>query len=239
MLYWLLQADDAHPALSRGEPPPGLLTGEERSHFDQFSSFARRRDWLLGRWTAKRLLQQVAGQDAGYEVPLRDIAIDTAPDGAPLTAFRQPLTGAAYSLSLSHSHGYALCAVVEGHDRPLGVDLEWVTPRDDDFATAFLSPEEQRSIGSQLPPTHHLRHLHVNALWSAKEAVVKALRPSKRPRLTAIQCQIPPLTAEPQTWIPFRIAYPAHLASAKNPPALNGWWQTLGGFVLTVVTPAE
>jgi 4'-phosphopantetheinyl transferase len=239
MLYWLLQSEDAHPALSRGEPPPALLSDEEASRLAQFSSLSRRRDWLLGRWTAKRLLQQVAAQHAGYDVSLPEIAVDTASDGAPVTTFRQPITGAAYSLSLSHSHGYALCAVVEGHERPVGADLEWVTPRDDDFAAAFLSPEEQKLIGSRLPPTHHLRHLHVNAIWSAKEAVIKALRPRKRPRLTRIQCHIPPLTAEPQTWVPFPVAYPSGLASATNPPQLHGWWQTLGGFVLTMVTPAE
>lgn len=239
MLYWLLQSQDAHPALPRGEAPPALLSDKERSQLDQFSSLTRRRDWLLGRWTAKHLLQQVTAQHAGFDVALSDIAIDTAPDGAPLTAFRQPLTGAAYSVSLSHSHGYALCAVVEGRDRSLGVDLEWITPRDDDFANAFLSPEERRLIGSRLPRTHHLRHLHVNALWSAKEAAIKALRPRERPCLSSIQCHIPPLTAEPQNWVPFPIAYPSRLATAKNPPQLNGWWQTFGGFVLALAAPAE
>ena len=59
MLHWLLQTVDDHPSLARGIPPRGVLNAEEQGRFAALPTEKRRRDWLLGRWTAKRLVQQV------------------------------------------------------------------------------------------------------------------------------------------------------------------------------------
>ena len=235
MFYWLLQSEEAHPALARGDPPSGLLSPIETAELTKFTCEARRRDWLLGRWTAKRLLQQIAEQHCGYQVPLNSIIIATDRDGAPLTSFRQPLTGKAFSLSISHSQGYALCGVIARPETPLGVDLEWVVPHDSDFAKAFLSLTEQKLIDEAV---ERLVDLHVNALWSAKESVVKALRAVGRMDLRTIHCQLKPVLHEPQTWTPFSIDYPRVATPQNSSRRLTGWWQTVGGFVLTLVKPA-
>lgn len=236
MLYWLLQSQDAHPSIPRGQAPGKLLTPEERHELAQYTSMVRRRDWLLGRWTAKRLLQQISAQQDGCDVPLSEIAIRTASDGAPVTDFRQPPGGKPFSISLSHSDGYALCGALPGNDVPLGVDLEWVTPHDRALTESYLSPEEEELLD---PRVQRLYHLHLNAMWSAKEATFKALRPRERIDLRRIHCLIPPVSVEPQAWIPFRIHFPQDLAARHAAERLTGWWQTLGGFVLTMVTPVD
>lgn len=236
MVYWLLQSQDAHPSIPRGQAPGELLTPDERHELAQYTSLARRRDWLLGRWTAKHLLQQIAAQQNGCDIPLPAIGIRPAADGAPVTDFRQPLNGKPFSISLSHSDGYALCAALPGRDVPLGVDLEWIVPHDTGFAESYLSPEENKLVDPRL---RRLYHLHLNAIWSAKEATLKALRPRARIDLRRLHCLIQPIFVEPQTWIPFQIRFPEELAAQHVAEHLAGWWQTLGGFVLTIVAPVD
>jgi hypothetical protein len=61
-------------------------------------------------------------------------------------------------------------ALVAWFDRPVGVDLERIDPLQDGFAESICTPEERRALGDELsdPET-------VASLWSAKEALAKAL----------------------------------------------------------------
>ncbi|HZD11356.1 MAG TPA: 4'-phosphopantetheinyl transferase superfamily protein [Candidatus Binatia bacterium] len=233
MLYWLLQSLEAHPALAFGEAPECLLAPEEEEELRRFTMQARRRDWLLGRWTAKRLLQQVAQQHCGFPVPLHDIVVRSAENGAPCTDFREPLTGRQFSLSISHSQGYALCAVVEGQKAFLGADLEEVVSQPEGFVERFFNHEERELIDDRID---RLRDVQVTAIWGAKEAAYKAVRSSVRFEPLAISCLVQPVAAEPQDWIPFPIVCHAEILPDRALPTLTGWWQALGVFVLTVAT---
>ena len=65
MIHWLLQSTDAHPDLARGHPPVGLLCKLEHARLSNLTIDKRRREWLLGRWTAKQLLQAYLEQETG------------------------------------------------------------------------------------------------------------------------------------------------------------------------------
>lgn len=232
MLFWLLQSLSAHPNLAQGEAPKGLLAPEELEEFRHFTSQARRCDWLLGRWTAKRLLQQVVQQHCGYDVPLDHIVIQTAHGGAPVTGFREPFTARPFSLSISHSQGYALCAVVEGQDVAVGVDLEAIEPRTEDFVEAFFTPEERALLSNE-----RLHDMQVTAIWSAKEAALKAVRLGMRAGPQHVSCLVQPVAVRPQDWTPYRIVWQLQDRPSPSLPKLAGWWQALGAFVLTLATP--
>ncbi len=233
MLYWLLQSQSAHPDLPLGQAPAELLTPQEQVQLDQFTSQQRRRDWLLGRWTAKRLLRKVIAHRFGLQAPLCAITIHTKPNGAPFPEVYLPLEDRGFNLSLSHKEGYALCAVVEGRHTPVGADLEWIEPRDENFVRDFSSCAEQALLTSRAP---RLRDLQVTALWSAKEAALKATGQGLRIEPRDVSCLIEPVAAEPQNWIPFKIDWNPKLSVAASLPQLTGWWHVLGRFVLTVVT---
>lgn len=232
MPHWLLQSLAANPDLADGQPPPGILATLEREELAHFTSLQRRCDWLLGRWTAKRLLQQIVQEQCAFEPPADSIIITTAADGAPTTSFRAPCSGAHYSLSLSHSHGYALCAVVEGNDTPIGVDLEAIEPRDEHFTTAFFNEDEQRLL------PQHMRDLHITAIWSAKEATLKAVRIGLRADPRQVSCLLQPVAAPPQDWIPFQIRWRDKRPSESGFQELKGWWHVLGDLVLALATTA-
>ena len=233
MLYWLLQSQSAHPDLAQGVAPDGLLAPEEVTALERFTS-DRRRDWLLGRWTAKRLLQQVVEQQCGFDVPLDTIVILTAGNDAPFTDFREPCTGRQFSLSISHSQDYALCAVIEGRNARVGADLEWVEPRGKGFVDEFFTDEERELVYRRVQRLHDL---HVTSIWSAKESVLKAAGVGMRVDPRSVSCLVQPVTAEPQDWIPFEVVWRDGQLAGGSRPELTGWWQALGGFVLSLATP--
>ena len=231
MIYWLLQSQTAQPDLARNEVPPGLLAPSEARRLQAMTSPERRRDWLLGRWTAKRLLQQVMEKEDGVDLPLDGLIIEMSRNGAPRATFRPPWTGRDFAISLSHSHGVALCAVSGDADVALGVDLEWIEPRSTRFVGDFLTGTEAAHLGESSRATH------VSALWSAKEAVLKALGLGFHVDAKAVTCHIETPAARPDAWLPFAVTlHPEHLPSAESLPTLRGWWQVSGGFVLTLVT---
>ena len=227
---WLLQTAAGQPALRQGVAPAGLLGPDERALFDALRTDKGRHDWLLGRWTAKRLVQAVA-QRAGRVVPLDRIAIGNRASGEPTATLRDdPRT--ALTLSLSHSHGFALCAVLPAADRPLGIDLERVTPRPAGFLADYATPAEQALVAGT--PAER-RDLHVTAIWSAKEAVLKALHKGLSVDTRAVSCLIDLAGREPFEWQPFAVKLdPERLPQA--PAALRGWWRVAGPFVMTLAT---
>lgn len=147
MFYWLVQSQDAHPDLAQGIPPDGLLNAVEQARFVTLKTEKRRRDWLLGRWTAKRLLQGVVCETGGECFPLNEFTVDNDADGAPTINYQLPITNFRFELSISHSHGYAFCAVAE---RPIGADIEWIEPRSDEFIADYFTEAERAFVAHQV-----------------------------------------------------------------------------------------
>jgi 4'-phosphopantetheinyl transferase len=238
MIRWLIQSVVDHPDLAAGRPPAGLLTQAESTQFGSLLSPQRRRDWLLGRWTAKRLIQTHIAATHGFCPPLGSFAIEQEPSGAPYAAeshthfapCRMP-----FALSISHSHGYAFCALC-AHDTGqarLGVDIELVEPRTEEFAQEFFTAREQMntSVGVLLVGTRsevvmpsYERDLLMTATWSAKEAVLKATHVGLRIDPRSIECL--PRPGCPRHWTPLQVKLATKLQPEEVGP-LRVWWRVL------------
>jgi hypothetical protein len=98
-------------------------------------------------------------------------------DWASSRALRQALSedaGSGWHSSVSHSRGYAAVARSSG-DGSIGVDVEWLTPRDFlGMARTAFAPEEAREL-ELLRDTAQLRAKFYE-YWTLKEAFAKALR---------------------------------------------------------------
>ncbi len=142
------------------------LSRNERTRLNQFRFEKRRRDWLLGRWTAKQALLHLEGMPAS-DIGRLEIASTVA--GAP----RPFLDGVRLDtgLSLSHSHARALC-VVSHEVRELGCDLELVEARRPSFVETFFTGAELGLVEAADP---EFRDTLVTMIWSAKESTLKAL----------------------------------------------------------------
>lgn len=243
MIHWLIQSHSAHSGLAQGMPPVGLLSDVEWERWEHLTTEKRKRDWLCGRWTAKLLLQNLYREKTGHTIPLDSFSIINNMDGVPLVTGHWSLaTG--YSLSISHSHGYALCAVIEHPHCPIGADMEKIVERVDGFVEDYFTVEEQKRVAGcvlrqeEIPTPYATRNTLINAIWSAKEAVLKALHLGLSVDSRAVECLIEPFVEPPHDWIPFTI----HCDDARLPhpaPPLTGWWRVQDTFVLTVAVEAN
>jgi len=215
-VYWLEQREgDLPPQQDWLSPGEGLVL--DSLHFPK-----RRTDWLLGRWTAKKALAICFGI-RHQPAQLARIEIRAAPTGAP-EAFLADRT-IATNISLSHSSGRAMCAVVLC-ETTLGCDLEKVEPRSDAFVEDYFTSEEQATVRSA--PSAD-RGLVSTLIWSAKESALKALRTGLRVDTRSVTVSVNDASALGLPgWRQLQVRY----AEDQN---LEGWWQAADGFVRTVV----
>lgn len=181
MIYWhLCPGRECAPGR---EVAPDFLSLSERRTYDRLRFPKRRSEWLLGRWTAKQLLRR--SLDGYQELALTAISVEADPDGAPYLSVegegRLPA-----SLSISHRGGRAVCALSPALSPAIGVDLEQVEPRSKAFVEDFLTSAEAARVWA-VPPER--RDTLVTAIWSAKEAVLKALREGLRIDTRAVEVQ--------------------------------------------------
>ena len=195
----------------------GWLTPNERARLEAFRFEKRRRDWLLGRWTAKQALLRVAGlpgKDA------RRIEIATARDGAP-----QPfLDGRPFrvALSISHSNGRALCAVA-AEGAPIGCDIERIETRRPEFADTFFTTNERDRIAAARADDHDLL---VTLTWCAKESVLKAIRTGLRKDTCDVE-----VVADVGQGID---SWNGLMADTVDAGTFGGWWRTDNDFVICI-----
>lgn len=205
----------------RGDVPDELdwLAPDERDRIEAFRFAPRRGDFLLGRWTAKRLLAALL-PGAG----LAAIAIRAAADGAPEAV----LDGAPlpFCVSLSHRAGRALAAVGDA-GAALGADLELVEPRSALLVADFFTAGEAAAVAA-CPPGG--RNRAIALIWSAKESALKARRTGLRedPRHVRVEADGIAAAADADGgWRALRIA-------VDGAPGLAGWWRDDAGYVLTI-----
>ncbi len=216
MIDWLMQSCDDLPV------DIGWLCAEERFRYLSFANEKRRRDWLLGRWTAKQLLRGVVGD----QYSLTEIAVLSELDGAPLVCIEglpSPV------LSISHSRGHSFCAMVQD-GAALGADLEWIEPRVPGFVEDYFTEDEQALVQDAPLP-----EILITAIWSAKEAALKALRLGLTVDTRAVSCRIEPGT--PHDWTPFPLEL--DVERLKRAADWIGWWRITEGFVLTMVSEPQ
>lgn len=208
------------------EPPEVFLSAAELEKYHAFRFEKRRNDWLLGRWTAKRLLQAVILQRTQQMVLRNAVDIYNDADGVPLASVDLQPSG--WNLSISHSNDYALCAVC---DRDIGADLESIAPREPYLVKDYFTVNEQARVNASLPAQ---REMVVTAIWSAKEAALKAIHKGLSLDTRTVEISLAPFEHTPTRWTPFEIQF-----DLENAKTLNGWWRVQEGFVLTLAAEAQ
>jgi 4'-phosphopantetheinyl transferase len=209
------------------------LSVTEQARYARLKIEKRRRDWLLGRWTAKHLLQTYLSQPSHEVVPLDALVVESRADGVPFAVWcrgaeSQLLT---VQLSISHSQAHAFCALAPQSSHActsLGADIEKVEPRSSAFVADFFTPDEADSVWRA---SDQQRALLVTLIWSAKEAALKALHKglSADTRRISVVCDLTDRTT--CAWAPLRFDLDP---GAFGESTASGWWRVAGEFVLTL-----
>jgi 4'-phosphopantetheinyl transferase len=251
MIHWLIQTSHACPEIGRGVAPVGLLSAHEQERLAALRVPKRRHDWLLGRWTAKHLLQAALLETRQLSAALDRIEIDNDAAGAPFARLIGAGAGGAVpaeplpaSLSISHSGDRAFCAVHwQDADRAaaIGCDIERIEPRDPSFVRAYFTEAEAAAVATA-PAA--LSPLLVTALWSAKEAVLKAWRIGLRVDTRTIDCDLGSASgrapgalfgAEDRPWQPLSAQVSGQMGRLAAPASgVDGWWRVDDGYVMTL-----
>jgi len=240
MIDWLIQPITAHPDLAQGLAPESLLSLGEQRRLASFAVEKRRRDWLLGRWTAKRLLQSYVAQRTGAWLPLESFVIASDPDGAPhvigdwrleigkeISNFQSLISN--LQLSISHCNGYAFCAICDGSDLALGADIERIALRAPEFAADYFTAREIAQVAAS--PANE-RDATVTLIWSAKEAALKALRLGLTVDTRRVSVELCQRRQIALAWSPLTVD--STLPNAECAGGIQGWWWIAGEYVLTL-----
>ena len=241
MIEWLIQSTAAHPALARGLPPPGLLSESELRRFESLRTEKRRRDWLLGRWTAKQLMRAYVERRTNVLVPLDMLIVESDPDGAPRPIADRTLhiancglnlesLIANLQLSISHCDGLAFCAISDGAGVHIGADIEKIEPRAPGFAEDFFTPEELEQLHAA---ARDRRDTVTTLIWSAKEAALKALRLGLTVDTRAVACTLGTPEPNESGWVPLAV-YCDPLLLGRHVDGFSGWWRVVDRYVLTL-----
>jgi phosphopantetheinyl transferase len=133
----------------------------------------RRHEWLLGRAAAKDAVRRLVEEHAG--VPLAPSEIEILPDpyGRPRAAGPWAARlGIQPAISISHSHGTAVALAALRPGQLVGIDLENLDQRRENFEAIAFAPDERRMLAAMPPESRQEWALR---MWCAKEAVAKAL----------------------------------------------------------------
>ena len=143
------------------ELPACALTPREQREYDALPHAARRRDWLAGRYAAKRAI------GARWDATADEIELVPTPRAAP-RARVQSLAGCwsplPDRLTIAHRDGVAIAAAFPS-TASVGVDIE---------PAAEVSLLELRYITSE-PERTRLEGIDATLIWILKEAAWKAL----------------------------------------------------------------
>ena len=232
-----------HPALALAQAPPGLLSPREQAILAGLTLLPRRRKWLLGRWAAKRLLGELAAEDnelvtgllgrPGLHEDWRgQFSILNDDAGVPYV-HRQGQGMLPLALSISHRGDWGLAAVALLAGASIGADLETVEPRDPALVRQFFCESEAALVanagGGDVDRI-------VARIWSAKEAVLKAmgigLRHDTRDIMVGDAITAPP--GAPEAWGALCIRLAPILAAEVAPHSLTVLWRDLDAEVVTV-----
>ena len=191
----------AVPPVVVAEADRRCLTAEELRRADRLRVPAARARHVAGRALLRRMLAARVG-GAAADVPLVSLPLGALQvDGLP-----------GLHVSVSHTPGLVVVALAE--DVPVGVDVERRDRRRLPPLDAWTTPAERGRLATLTGSRHHDALV---ALWTAKEAVAKALGTGLRTPLTGITILDGHVVAPdgPGTrWRLARVAVPAtHVAS--------------------------
>ena len=154
----------------RVESPPAhgafdlaVLSRAERDRLATFASSERRRQFVMGRLAARRIVGEALG-----ETP-QAVRIELGKDGAPRIEKGY--------VSIAHGgRGFAARGVAVYSHRPVGVDAEAIQPRHPGLASRILAEAE----GGILDSLGGASASSLTLIWALKEAVLKGQRTGLR-----------------------------------------------------------
>jgi len=159
---------------ARGAAPLDALSPAERARLATFAHPDRRLGFALGRTAARRLLAERLG------CPPEAVPLALAASGAPV------VSGHPLHVSIAHAgRGADTLAAAVAAARPVGLDLERITPRRPDLYRRILRPDEHALLDA-LPLGHDEAQ---TLLWSLKEAVLKGLHTGLRRAARTVHLQ--------------------------------------------------
>ncbi len=217
-IYWLSGSVDNLPA--------GVewLAPAEARVYAGLGIEKRRKDWLLGRWTAKQAVSTLRRVHGLHALEDRRIEVLAATDGAP--AVRIDGVPVPWTLSISHSSGRSLCALVEARVG-LGCDLERIEPRSETFVVDYFTEAERQWMAAS--PAEDRPWL-ANLIWSAKESALKVSRTGLRADTRAVEVRLEQDLRPDPGWRPLRVV------KMDSEQVLDGWCRVTGGFVETLIS---
>lgn len=211
MLVWATGTTEEVPAGS------AWLSPAEAEKVTSLRSSARRAEWRLGRWLAKRATLACG---IGTAAPPADIEIGADHLGRPTVSVDGVPAGIA--VSISHKRGRGVCFATPSAVR-LGCDIELPARRRPGFAARWLLPAEQDLATASPDPD-----AAATLIWSAKEATLKALGTGWRRPLSSVEVSLDPSPAL-GGWNPVEVR--DHVEART----WTGWWRPLAPNVVTVV----
>jgi 4'-phosphopantetheinyl transferase len=178
------------------------LSDMERDRVERFKSPQRQREFTLTRALLRMVLASVIRID-----PLA-LHFEHTSQGKPF------LPDDTVHFNVTHSHDIALIAV--SPDLPLGVDIEYMQPRDAfmKLAQRFFAPAEFEAV-CQLPQSLQLAAFH--ATWTRKEAFVKATAKGIALGLDRFEVSVDPQAEAKLLKCPAEITEPWHLRDLPSP----------------------
>jgi 4'-phosphopantetheinyl transferase len=223
-----------------------FLSPAERETLATLRFPKRRREWLLGRWTAKQLLRRARPEYAALSLDAITVGNDS--DGAPYLSVDGE-GRLSLSLSISHRGDRSFCALLspppsrEAASKALtravvGADLERAEPRDPAFVIVFFTAAEAERVW-RCPQER--RDTLVTVLWSAKEAVLKVLRlgltvDTRRVEILHVAGLEPPSDVAPSPPWPRGWSRVEVRCTLPGTAPLCAWWRPEGHYVLTLAT---
>jgi phosphopantetheinyl transferase len=151
-----------------------ILSRSEVESWRSMRAVAKRRhEWLLGRSVAKDAVRRLVERHAGVQLSAAEVEIRPDPYGRPLAV--GPWTerlGIQPAISISHSHGTAVALATLYAGQWVGIDLENLAQRRENFEAIAFSPDE-RDLLAAMPAGS--RQEWALRMWCAKESVAKAL----------------------------------------------------------------
>ena len=199
-----------------------IFGARERAEYSQLKVPKRKVEWAASRLAVKQLISASDRDLAQYQ--FSQIQILKEPSGAPYIEIdgRMRLPGWA---SLSHSRGHALVAY-SPDDIRFGVDLEYIESRSMDFARDFFTEKEAQLVISGDPKKNMII---TTIIWSAKEAVLKAIVKGLRVDTKMIEISLTPDSIDDTDWSILELNSPKIPITS---PRLM--WRREGDFIQTI-----
>ena len=149
-----------------------LGPGERQQWMSMHAVEKRRHEWLLGRCAAKVAVRRLFEKYLGMRLSPREIEIVPDSYGCPRVAGASIGPGIRPALSIAHSRGVAVALAALDPGLIVGIDLESLSRRRENYEAIAFHPDERRLLEA-LP--WDLREEWALRMWCAKEAAGKAL----------------------------------------------------------------